>query len=419
MIQEERQGSKQGLAHRPTSRFADFPYSEWKARIERAKTLMREQGIDLLMLWNDRNIRYFAAYTSTHWEQPSIPPLLVVIPVDADPVAMTGEFFLSTAEMQTWISDIRVIGKGYAYSEKTLREIPIEVAAIVRDIGYGKANIALEMGPLGNMYIPRPLNDIQALMSELPEARFVDGDGVIWGCRQIKSPLEVERLAMAASIHRRAFSDVVQEFRPGMTEHEVGNIFIFSAFQNGAETITTGSIKCGSDKEGMVDTKHSFDGVTIHKGDYLGLDMGVCYKGYWADMGRVINVGPITEDFKKYSEQLVRAFELVVQAAKPGMTVGELQQAIFASGGMDTPEETMGHGIGLDIHEPPFISRDSDMVLEPGMTLEVEPYLFRGSRKQGGLGYFHYENLIIITERGCTPIYSLPAEILQVAQPFN
>jgi Xaa-Pro dipeptidase len=419
MVQEEARESKAEELHRPAPRFADFPYSEWTTRIEKARRLMREQGIDLLMLWNDRNIRYFTAYTSTHWETPSIPPLLAIIPVDDDPVAMTGEFFLSTAEMQTWIQDIRLISRGYAYSEKTLREIPIEVAAIVRDIGYGRANIALEMGQLGNMYIPRPLNDIQSLMSELPEANFVDGDQVIWGCRQIKSALEIERLIKAAAIHRQAISTVVQEFRPGMTEADVGNLFICSAFQNGAEMISTGSIKCGSDKEGMIDTKHSFDGVTIHRDDSLGMDMGVSYKGYWADMGRVINVGPITEEFRKYSEQLIRSFDSIAQAAKPGMTVGDLQKAVCASLGMDTSDETAGHGIGLDIHEPPFISADSDVMLEPGMTFEVEPYLYRGSRKEGGQGYFHYENLIIITERGCTPVYSLPAEILQVAHPFK
>jgi len=419
MTQEKKQVTKPGELHRPAPRFADFPHSEWTARIEKARRLMRQEGIDLLMLWNDRNIRYFAAYTSTHWATPSIPPLLAIIPVDHDPVAMTGEFFFSTAEAQTWISDIRMICKGYAYSEKTLGEIPIEVAAIVREIGYGNANIALEMGPLGNMYIPRPLNDIQTLMRELPKAKFVDGDKVIWGCRGIKSPLEIERLIEAAAIHRQALGTVVQEFRPGMTEADVGNLFICSAYQNGAETVTTGSIKCGSDKEGMIDTKHTFDGVAIHKGDSLGLDMGVCHKGYWADMGRVISVGPITEDFKRYSERLIKSFEEIVLAAKPGMTVGELQRVAGESMGLVACEETAGHGIGLDIHEPPFISARSDVVLEPGMALELEPYLSTGSRKQGGHGYFHYENLVIITERGCTPIYSLPAEILQVAHPFT
>jgi Xaa-Pro aminopeptidase len=417
-VMSEKQENKPEV-NRPAPRFPDFPYSEWNGRVDNAKRLMREQGIDLLLLWNDRNVRYFGAYTSTHWATPSIPPLLVLIPVDDEPVAITGEFFLSTAEAQTWINDIRTISEGYAYSEKMLREIPIEVAAIVRDIGYSKANIALEMGQLGNMYIHCPLNDIQTLINELSSANFVDGDKVIWGCRQIKSALEIDRLVKAAAIHRLAFSTVVQEFRPGMTEADVGNLFICSAFQNGAETVTTGSIKCGSDKEGMIDTKHSFDGVAIHKNDYLGLDPCVCYKGYWADMGRVINVGPITEDFERYSNQLIDAFEEIVQGIKPGITVGELQQLVCASLGLETTGETAGHGIGLDIHEPPFICAGSDVVLKPGMTLEVEPYLSRGSRKQGGQGYFHYENLIIITEQGCAAVYSLPAEILQVAHPFD
>lgn len=403
----------------PVPPFADVPFAEWKARIDKAKLLMRKENIDLLVLWHNRNIRYFAAYTSTHWETPSIPPLLALLPVDGDPVALTGEFFLSTAQAQTWIKDIRTISKGYAYSEKSLREIPIEVAAVVRAMGYGKAKIALEMGPLGGMFIPRPLNDIQAFMNGLPSAKFVDGDKVIWGCRGIKSPLEIDRLTMAASIHRQAMSAVIQGFRPGMTESDVGTIFICHGYQRGAESVTSGHIMCGAEKEGMVDTKHSFDGVTIHKGDYLSLDMAVSYKGYWADMARIINVGPVTAEFRKYSEQLADSFDAIVEAVRPGMTVGELQKAVYGHGGMETEQETGGHGIGLDIHEPPFISYGSEEVLEPGMTLELEPFLFHGFRKLGGIGLFHYENLIIITERGCTPVFSLPRGILQVTNPFQ
>jgi Xaa-Pro aminopeptidase len=106
-------------------------------------------------------------------------------------------------------------------------------------------------------------------------------------------------------------SAVVQEFRPGMTEADVGTIFICSGYQAGAESVTSGHIMCGSAKEGMVDTKHSFDGVTIHKEDYLSVDMAVSYKGYWADMARIINVGPVTPEFRKYSVQLADAFDAI------------------------------------------------------------------------------------------------------------
>jgi Xaa-Pro aminopeptidase len=98
------------------------------------------------------------------------------------------------------------------------------------------------------MYIPRPVNDIQAFMSELPEASFVAGDKIIWSCRQIKSALEIERMEQAGAINRQALTAVVHGYRPGMTEWDVGNLFICEAYQRGAEWVAVGHIACGSRK---------------------------------------------------------------------------------------------------------------------------------------------------------------------------
>ena len=108
-----------------------------------------------------------------------------------------------------------------------------KAATALKEMGYGKANIGLEKGELGNMWIPRPLNDIELLIKSLPDGRFVDGDKVIWGCRMIKSELEVDRLTKAAAIHRQAFQAVIDKYRPGMTEQDIGKILMMSAAENG------------------------------------------------------------------------------------------------------------------------------------------------------------------------------------------
>jgi Xaa-Pro aminopeptidase len=77
----------------PAPKFPDVPHAEWKARIDKAKRLMKEQDIGLLMLWSRQNCRYFTGFTSIHWHVPSIQPLVALIPVDGDPVVITGDFF--------------------------------------------------------------------------------------------------------------------------------------------------------------------------------------------------------------------------------------------------------------------------------------------------------------------------------------
>jgi Xaa-Pro aminopeptidase len=403
----------------PTPTLPDIPHAEWQARISRAQSLMDAAAIDLLVLWAEKNVRYFSGFTSIHWSMASIQPLVVLVPASGDPVAITCEFFRSTVEAQSWIRDIRCPPNVDPHSEKVIRQFPLDIATEITELGFGSARIALEMGARGDMFIPRPLNDILTFLDALSSAELVDGDGVIWGCREIKSPLEIDRLVTAAAVHRQATAAVAQGYRPGMTEADVGKMFICAAYQAGAELVVPGNIMCGAAKEGVADTKHSFDGVTIGRGDYLELDLGVAYKGYWADMARVLNVGPVDDGFARDSELLRTAFEAVVDAARPGLSVRDLQRVFYEAGGCETPDEMAGHGIGLDIHEPPALTPDSEAVLAAGMTLEVEPFFIRGDwRWRGGGGLFHYENLMIITESGCTPVYSLDPRIIQVAHPI-
>lgn len=400
----------------PEPTFPDVPHAEWKARIDRARALMREQNMDLLMLWSRQNVRYFASFTSIHWHLPSIQTMVALIPIDGDPAVITGEFFRWTAEAQCWIRDIRTQMDVHQVSAE--REFPRDVAEAVKEMGYAKANIGLEMGELGHTWIPRPLNDIRTLMDSLPEANFVDGDKVIWGCRMIKSPLEIDRLTTAATIHRQSMSTVVEEFRPGMTEQDVGKLFICAAYENGADWVQSGHIMCGSAREGMWDTGHHFDGCVINRGDYLSIDMGVRYKGYWADMGRMINVGPPSDYWKECWDTIGRGFEAATKIARPGIKAKDVWKAVN-----DTNEEgglmgfeMYGHGIGFDVQEPPVLGATDETVLEAGMTFEVESLGAVGLRKFGGEGAFQYENLLIITDDGCSTVMGLPHHIIETTR---
>lgn len=400
----------------PNPTMPDFPYDEWKNRIRKAQDLMRKQGIDLLMLWSRQNCRYFSGFTSVHWHLPSLQPLVLLLPVEGEPVAVTGEFFRWTVEAQSWVRNIWAPEDTHAI--KAERGFPKEVAAAAKDMGFEKATIGLEMGELGHVWIPRPLNDIQTLMNSLPKAKFVDGDKVVWGCRMIKSPLEIDRLTRAATIHRTAMAAVVDGYRPGMTEKDIANIFICTGYQNGADWVTSGHIMCGRDKEGMWDTDHHFDGVMVNRGDYLSIDISVRYKGYWADMGRMINVGPASEGWKQGWETIGKGFDAAAATARPGLPINKVWEAVneVVIGGGIMGFEMYGHCIGLDVQEPPVLDSTEEMPLQAGMVFEVESLgIAGGLRKFGGDGTFQFENLLIITEDGCNTVMGLPRELMETA----
>ncbi|MEW6440060.1 MAG: Xaa-Pro peptidase family protein [bacterium] len=400
----------------PQPSFPDVPHAEWRVRIDKARRLMKENQVDLLMLWSPNNCKYFTAYRSMHWVIPSIQPMVALIPAEGEPVAVAGELFRWTIEGMSWVRDIR--GQEDVHQLSSERGFPKEVAETVKDMGHEKSRIAIENGRLGHMYIPRPLCDIQTLMNALPKAQFVDGDRVIWGCRMTKSPLEIERLTRAAAIHKQAMTAVAEKYRPGMTEYDVGRIFLLTAYENGADHVERGHICCGPEREGMWDTPYVR--AAIHKGDLLYIDMILNYEGYWADMGRVFNVGPATESWKKSHRVIHEGFDAAVAVMKPGVTGREVWQAVnrvVEPAGLGS-FEMFGHGIGLDVHEPPVLGRtEEEIILQPGMTFEVESLGIGegGLRNMGGMGGFQHENLVVITETGAYAVHGCPRDIMETS----
>jgi Xaa-Pro aminopeptidase len=231
----------------------------------------------------------------------------------------------------------------------------------------------------------------------------------------IKSPIEIERLTYALSVVKQAHATVVEQYRPGMTEKEVGKIAMHVMIEKGDWSIG-GHIACGRDKEGMIDTAHHFEGATINRGDYIWLDLCVNYMGYWGDNARIFQVGPVPDRIKKIYDVMYRAFDAGVKVARPGVKAKEVWQAVAKvekEAGFE-PLDMCGHGIGMDIHEPPSLGVWDETVLEPGMVLCVEPAIPGNFRKLGGDGIFHHEDLLVITETGCYAVQGFTRDIIQV-----
>ncbi|MFQ5762952.1 MAG: M24 family metallopeptidase, partial [Candidatus Bathyarchaeia archaeon] len=339
--------------------------------------------------------------------------------LDSDPVLIVPEFFRGNTEANCWIRDIR--GQPAPHQVKSERELPKEVAATIEELGYGKKTIGLESGWLGHLWIPRPLNDIETFKKGLPNAKFADADMVIWGCRMIKSPLEIDRMGKAVRIIAEVHGRVVEEYRPGMTEMDIGKIIQHAEVERGDWTMGGGHIACGAVKEGMLDTPPFFEGVTINKGDYLWIDIQHPYKGYWADSARIFQVGPVTDGVKKKYELIHKALDAAAEVARPGVKAKDVYFAVWntlKAGGVKQQFEMSGHGIGMHVHEPPSVGIWDETILQAGMTLNVEPVVLDGYRRMGGERAFHHEDLVVITDNGCYVIEGLRRDITQVSHPI-
>lgn len=403
-------------------RFPDFPFAEWERRIKRAKELMSESGVDVLVLWKRENIRYFFGFQTTHWEMASIQPAVGIITLDKEPCLIVPDMLSGNAQIFGWCREIWYQPDAHHVTKE--RELPKDVALLLKEMGYGNKRIALEMGPLGVMYIPRPLNDIEVFKSELSSAKFVNGDKVIWGCRMIKSPFEIERIRQASTVITRCHSEIVEKFRPGMSEMDIGKIIYHAQVESngfqGGDTSVVHHICCNIEKEGAADIL-AIEGAPIDKAYGLSVDLQHKYKGYWADIARLYQVGEITDRIKRNYALCAEGLENAAAIVRPGVRASELYNAALKpvmDAGLPIHIRMAGHGIGLDVHEPPSIDPTNDMLIEEGMVFSLEVWLTDGLKRHGGEGTFGLEDQYVCTSKGYEKIEGLRKDIIKVTHPI-
>lgn len=403
-------------------RFPDFPYSEWKARIRRAQELMADSGVDCLVLWGKENVRYFFGFMSIHWYVKSLQPAVGLISAEGEPILIVPELFKGTAEGLCWVKDIRT--QSDPQRPEAQRALPKGVAEVIKEIDCADKNIALEMGPLGCLWIPRPLNDIETFKRALPAARFMDGDKVIWGCRMIKSPLEIDRITKSINKIAAVELAIVEGYRPGMTEVDLMKVINRARAEQGGnctgdDAIGAEHLICSSEKWPFADIK-ALEGAMITKDDAIQFVSSFYYKGYTPDSTRRWQVGPLTKEIEKRYELLWAGQDSVEAMLKPGVTAKEVYEAMYKPIS-DLPSPPVGfqqsghggHGVGLDLHEPPSIDTWNEMVIKEGMTLSVETWI-----NQEKASYFGIGDTYVVTDKGCRKIEGLSKRIIQVSHPW-
>lgn len=221
--------------------------------------------------------------------------------------------------------------------------------------------------------------------------------GLVEKLRLIKAPSEIKILKEAAQIADAAYTHILGFIRPGLTEIEVSNELEFFMRKQGAVS-SSFDIIVASGTRGALPHGVASDKV-IESGDMITLDYGAYYNGYISDITRTLAVG-------RPSDQMAAVYDIVLEAQlrgmagiKAGMTGREAdaltRNLIEEKGYGEHFGHSTGHGIGLEVHEGPGLSMKSDIVLEPGMAVTVEPGIYLP-----GIGGVRIEDDTIVTEQG-------------------
>jgi Xaa-Pro dipeptidase len=348
-------------------------------RLEKLREMSTEGGLEGIVLVPGPNLRYFTSVNSLLLER----PFLLFVPREGQPqlVAPTlesGPFLKAPVSMavHTW-SD----GEGPRSA--------IEECAQRLDL-QGK------WGLEGRT----PYGYIHALQRSA-NPQLEDAEPILQGIRELKNAQEVKLLQRAASILSKSFLKIPGMLKPGKSELEIAREISEEIQRNGAESAEDVLVQSGP----MAADGHHLPGRRkIRRKESVVVDASCTYSGYFADIARTFIIGR-DSTFETLYENVHDAQMKAIDTVKPGVTVGSIDGAarglLQEKGLGEYFVHRTGHGLGLEVHEAPYIVPGGDEIVEPSMVFTVEP----GVYMQGKTG-LRIEDDILVTEKGRTVLTS-------------
>lgn len=382
-----------------TPAWADFPTDEYEARLRVAQRRMEELRLDVVVMIQRENVEYFSGLQTGHWGSKTFQSGAVVIHQEQDPILVVPDFFNGTADGSSWIKQRRHFTEPHARP----RGFSLAVIQAIKELGADSGSVGLELGehltPAWN------LEDYHAIRDALSNATFSSGADVIWSCRMIKSAREIERMRLITDITDQAVLETRSKLERGMTEEDVAIAASSAMINRGADGITFMNIRAGLDRYACADSLPAKR--PIGPGEMLLIDVGGRRRTYTTDVAYVAHIGEPTRRHIEVYDAVIRSHEAALAATRPGVRASEVYWAginVLKEFGFGKTLDMIGHGIGLDVHEPPMLTPYDDRILEPGMTFAIEPWLYDVTN----LGFFCVEEIVLVTDTGCEVISTVP-----------
>jgi len=343
-----------------------FPEKEYQQRILKLQKKMQDNNIDATLITSPHNFRYFTGLDSYFWESPTRPWFLL-IPQAKNPIAIIpsiGEVALK----KTWIQNIQTWPSPQPEDEG----VSALMETIKNVIPY-KGNIGCELGR--ESYLRMSINDFDKIKKNLYNYNFIDASEIIWQLRTIKSLEEIKKIKKIISIASNVFDHIHNYIQLGMTEIEICNIFKKKLLNEGADH--TLYMSCASGEGGYDQIICDPSEKKLYNGDILIIDTGTTLDGYFCDFDRNYGFGNVSTESEKAYNVLWEATESGLNRAKPGAKCSDISNAMHSilkkAGSISNNVGRMGHGLGLQLTEPPSIMNNDNTILQENMIITIEP----------------------------------------------
>jgi Xaa-Pro aminopeptidase len=381
-----------------------IPAAEYPQRLERLRALMREKDLRAVLLGTGTNLKYFSGYPSP--VRSGSRPFFLLLPLEGDPVFIVHCGRKAEALRFSWIQDVR------DYSQ--LSRIPIEIIRVAlaeRKALNGKLGMELGFEQLFDV----PYLEFARLQQTLPEASIVDAGEILWRLRMVKSEAEIACLRRACRILSDAYGKAFESTRAGDTEQTIAK-HLREYFECEGTTDSWVLITSGRGNYDLA-TKPA-EARPIRRGDMVWIDAGCAVDGYWSDFSRAAVVGDPSPEQAGAQEAIHAITWEAVERVRPGMQVSELahycnsrlaQLGFPITSSISGLASRVGHGVGLEVTEPPHVAEYDHTVLEPGMVITLEP----GVATE--YGTFHIEENVLVTDSGYEVLSTAQRRLWRIA----
>ncbi|MQA13544.1 MAG: M24 family metallopeptidase [Pseudonocardiaceae bacterium] len=355
-------------------------------RLARTRDAVRAAGVDAMLLTPSPDLRYLLGVAATSHERLTC----LVLPADGDPALVVPRL------ERPGLDGTPVAELGLQVADWTDADDPYRLVADLLPGRLGRVALGDAM----------PASHVLRLRDALPDGEQVLASPVLRELRMRKDTAEIEALAEAAATIDRVHARMGEWLAPGRTEAAAGAGITAGIVEEGhteAAFVIVGSGPHGASPH------HDVSDRVLARGDVVVVDIGgPTAAGYHSDCTRTYTIGePGADDVAATYAVLQAAQDAAVAAVRPGATAAQVDAAarepITEAGFGDHFIHRTGHGIGLEVHEEPYMMGGNDLVLEPGMAFSVEPGIYLPGRWGARI-----EDIVVVTADGVRRLNNRP-----------
>lgn len=353
-------------------------------KLDRAKELISGEGLDAFLFSSHSNVFYLSGFKSTH-------AYVVLTPEDKHLLTDGRYYEKAKAQLGGW--NVHLIeGRATRYLKRFLRERGL------KRVGFESDRVSC--------HFRRSLRSTK--IKWVPYADFLGK------LRMVKTPEEIEIMREGVRLSDRIYRELFNLIEPGITEIQLRGKIVERIFKVGASGESFPAIVASGEHSAVPHWESSSE--EIKPNAPLLIDMGLLWKGYCTDFTRTLHLGKPSEEFKKVYGIVRDAHLMALDRAKVGNTLGELDRTareyIKKKGYGKLFNHSLGHGVGIDIHESPRVyykGEDSDVVIEEGMVFTVEPGIYI----PGKFGV-RLENIVAVEKGVGVPLSEVSLELVVI-----